>query len=47
MIWSRERKGIFTVKSTYRLAYSFRKEVVAKAESSRGKDKHRSMWKQV
>lgn len=28
-------------------AYSFRKEVVAKAESSRGKEEHRSMWKRV
>lgn len=29
LIWSKEGKGLFTVRSAYRLAYSYRKEHVA------------------
>lgn len=47
MLWNRERKCIFTVRSAYRLAFLLRKEVGARANSSRERKENGLMWKQV
>lgn len=47
MLWNRERKCMFIVRSAYRLAFLLKKEVGARAESSRERKKNGLMWKQV
>lgn len=47
MIWGKEKSGLFSVKSAYLLAYSVRREVVARAESSKGREENGKMWKQM
>lgn len=43
LIWSRERKGIFTVKSAYKLACSIRRETISGAEPSREREERGRM----
>lgn len=47
MVWDKEKTGVFTVKSAYRLSFSARKEASARAESSREREEQSKMWKQV
>lgn len=46
-IWRAERRGLFTVKSAYKIACSMRREGAAKAESGRAKEDRGRMWRQV
>lgn len=47
LIWAREKSGLFTVKSAYKLAFAVRREVTARDESSKDREEHSKMWKMV
>lgn len=46
-IWRAEKSSMFTVRPAYKLAWSIRRQGMAKAESSRTKEDKGRMWKLV